>query len=126
MSNLKYCQGPDCHTYNTQDRIKGTKGNKAYQTRRRSIFYYLGGNACSTRCQDDWFRKYGTQAVNHFGRLTEPKKLTEQNAWVKDYDYNWRDESKNRYRFVNSITKEQRPLTEEQYNDSNYTLNTGE
>ena len=121
---LKYCQGPDCHTYFTQDRVKGPKGNKTNQTRRRSSFYYLGGNACSTRCQDDWFRKYGTQAVNHFGRTTEAKHLTEDNAWTKDYDYNWQDESKSRYRFVNSITKEQRPLTEAQYDDSNYTLNT--
>jgi len=36
MSQLKYCQGPDCHTYYTQDRLKGIKGSKTYQTRRRS------------------------------------------------------------------------------------------
>ena len=126
MSELKYCQGPDCHTYNTQDRVKGPQGHKTNQTRRRSSFYYLGGNACSTRCQDDWFQKFGTRAINYFGRLTEPKRLTEQNAWTKDYDYNWQDESKSRYRFVNSITKEQRPLTEDQYNDTSYTINTGE
>ncbi len=23
MSELKYCQGPKCHTYTTQDRLKG-------------------------------------------------------------------------------------------------------
>jgi hypothetical protein len=40
MSNLKFCQGPDCHTYKTQDRLKGPKGNKTYQTRRRSRMYY--------------------------------------------------------------------------------------
>ena len=79
MSDLKYCQGPDCHTYTTQDRLKGPKGNKTYQTRRRSSFYYMGGNACSTRCEADWFQKYGTRAVDYFGRLTEPKKLTEEN-----------------------------------------------
>ena len=38
MSNLKYCQGPDCHTYTYKGQIKGTKGNKTYQTRRRSQF----------------------------------------------------------------------------------------
>ena len=127
MSDLKYCQGPDCHTYYTQDRLKGTKPNKTYQTRRRSSFYYLGGNACSTRCQDDWFRKHGTRAVDHFGRTTEAKHLTEHNAWVKDYDYNYRDDNPHsNWRSVNPITKEERPLTEAQFNDSNYTLNTGE
>jgi len=126
MSDLKFCQGPLCHTYYTKDRLKGPQGHKTYQTRRRSSFYYLGGNACSTRCQDDWFQKYGTRAIDHFGRITEVKHLTEHNAWTKDYDYNWREGTTFNYRFVNSVTKEQRPLTEAQYNDSNYTLNTGE
>ena len=80
------------------------------------------------RCQGDWFRKYGTQAVNHFGRLNEAKHLTEDNAWTKDYDYNYRDDDNPRsnWRSVNSVTKEQRPLTEAQFDDNNYTLNTGE
>jgi len=122
---LKYCQGPDCHTYHTKDRLKGMKGSKTYQTRRRSDFYYGDGNFCSMNCWNDWFRKFGDQAINHFGRTTEAKHLTEQNAWIKDYDYNWRAEGNERsnYRFVNKITQEQRPLTEEQYDDKTYTLN---
>ena len=125
---LKYCQGPDCHSYNTKDRLKGTKPNKTYQTRRRSSMYYGNGNFCDMRCQSDWFNKYGDQAVDHFGRLNKVKHLTEENAWVKDYDYNYRDQNnpKSNYRFINKITKEQRPLTESQYDDSTYTLNTGE
>ncbi len=124
MSDLKYCQGPKCHTYFTKDRIKGLKGNKTYQTRRRSYLHF--GEFCDNRCYNDWFNKYGTQAVNHFGRLTEPKHLTEENAWQKTYDYNGWNNQPDNYYFVNTITKEQRPLTEAQYNDSNYTLNTGE
>ena len=125
MSELKLCQGPKCHQYNTKDRLKGVKGSKTFQTRRRSDFYYGSGNFCSLNCQNDWFNNFGDNAINHFGRLTEPKHLTEQNAWVKDSDYNWRatDNQYSNWRFVNSITKEQRPLTEEQYNDNNYTLN---
>ena len=128
MSELKYCQGPDCHTYTTQDRLKGTKPNKTFQTRRRSSMYYGGGNFCSLRWQDDWFIDFGDRAIDHFGRLTEPKHLTEDNAWVKDYDYNYRNDNnpQSNYRFVNKITKEQRPLTEEQYNDTSYSINTGE
>jgi len=122
---LKYCQGPSCHTYTTQDRLKGTKPNKTYQTRRKSSFYYGDGNFCDMRCQSDWFNKYGDQAINHFGRLKEVKHLTEKNAWVKDYDYNYRDQNnpKSNYRSVNKITNEQRSLTESQYDDSTYTLN---
>ena len=122
---LKYCQGPKCHQYHTQDRLKGTKPNKTYQTRRRSSMYYGGGNFCDMRCQNDWFQKFGDRAVDYFGRTTEAKHLTEHNAWTKDYDYNCRNEGNemSNYRSVNQITKEQRPLTEAQYDDTNYTLN---
>ena len=131
MSKLKLCQGTKCHTYHTQDRLKGTKGNKTFQTRRRSSFYYGGNNFCSLNCQNDWFETFGNRAIDHFGRLEEPKHLTEDNAWVKDYDYlqvnngdyRWGNENRVFY-FRNKITKEQRPLTEEQYRDDNYTLNT--
>jgi len=126
MSNLKFCQGPLCHTYHTQDRLRGIKGSKTFQTRRRSRFYYLGGNACDMRCQADWFDKYGARAVDHFGRITEPKHLTEENAWTKRYDWRGSADQSHRYYFLNSITLEQRPLTEEQYDDRSYTLNTGE
>jgi len=122
MSDLKYCQGPDCHTYTTQDRLKGMKGSKTYQTRRRSSLHY--DEFCDTRCYNDWFHKYGTQAVDHFGRLKEVKHLREDNAWVKRFrwEYERRNGAPEHY-YLNMITKEQRPLTESQYNDSNYTLN---
>ena len=122
MSELKYCQGPECYTYDTQDRVKGTKGNKTNQTRRRSRFYYGKGNFCDQRCLYDWFQKFGDQAIDHFGRLTEPKKLTEENAWVKGYRWDHRTDVC-QHHYLNKITQEQRPLTEEQYRDNNYTLN---
>tara|TARA_R100001480_G_scaffold64906_1_gene76999 strand:+ start:84 stop:455 length:372 start_codon:yes stop_codon:yes gene_type:complete len=121
MSELKFCQGTKCHTYNTKDRLRGMKGNKTFQTRRRSSFYYGDGNFCSLNCQNDWFDDFGNKAIDHFGRLTEPKHLTEDNAWVKTYD--WNSNHDRLYVCLNTITREQRSLTEEQYNDSNYTLN---
>ena len=121
--SLKYCQGPRCHTYHTQDRLKGPKGNKTNQTRRRSYLHF--GEFCDTRCYNDWFSKYGTKAVDHFGRTTEAKHLTEENAWHKTW--NWDGDYNNRnYIYLNSVTNERRPLTEAQYRDTNYTINTGE
>ena len=122
MSELKLCQGSKCHTYYTQDRLKGQKGSKTYQTRRRSSMYYGTGNFCSMQCYNDWADTFIDRAIDHFGRLTEPKHLTEDNAWHKQYDWNSNDERL--YVYVNQITKEQRSITREQYNDSNYTLNT--
>ena len=123
MSGLKLCQGPKCHTYNTKDRVKGPKGHKTFQTRRRSSMYYGSGNFCSMNCYNDWANEFIDRAVDHFGRLTEPKHLTEENAWIKDYDWRNTTDDEHRYYSVNLITKEQRPLTREQYRDNNYTLN---
>ena len=122
---LKFCQGPDCHLYTTQDRLKGTKPNKTYQTRRRSSMYYGNGNFCDQRCLYDWVNKYIEQGLDHFGRTTEAKHLTEQNSWIKDWNYQG-DGNGRTYYYLNKITNEQRPLTKEQYRDNNYTLNTGE
>ena len=119
---LKYCQGPECHTYSTKDRLRGTKGNKTYQTRRRSSFYYGHGNFCSLNCTNDWLTKFANQSIDHFGRITEAKHLTEQNAWTKGYDWDSSYDTR-LYVYRNGITKEQRPLTKQQYDDTSYTLN---
>ncbi len=122
---MKYCQGPDCHTYETQDRIRGPKGSKHYETRRRSNFYYMGGNVCSMQCQADWFRKFGARALDYFGRITEPKRLTPENAWYKDFDYDWQTRTDSNWRMINRLTKEIRPITQEQHEDERFTLNQG-
>jgi len=63
-----------CHEHKTKDRIRGSKGDKHYETRRRSSFYYLDGNCCSIQFMYDWFNKFGTMALDHFGRETEAKR----------------------------------------------------
>ena len=114
---MKYCQGPKCHTYHTKDRIRGPKGDKHYQTRRRSSFYYLNCNACSLNCQDDWFQKFGEQALNHFGEIVEPKKTECDNAWYKFRD--WRGYDNSNYYFANDLLAERRLITKQQYDDEN-------
>ena len=115
---MKYCQGTKCHEYRTKDRIRGTKGNKSYQTRRRSEFYYGEGNFCSLACQNDWLIKNIEQALNHFGRTTEPKKVLCDQAWYKDRD--WRGYQDSNYYFVNDLLGERRSITQAQYNDESF------
>ena len=125
MSELKYCQGPKCHTYHTKDRIRGSKGDKHYETRKRSIMYYLSGNACSTICERDWYNKFGEMALNHFGRIHEPKRTGADDAWYKDVKFRHSDTGYSRYDhfLVNDLLGERRPITEQQYDDENLTPN---
>ena len=120
---MKYCQGTSCHEYRTKDRIRGTKGNKSYQTRRRSSFYYGKGNFCCQTCLYDWINKHIEQALNHFGRTTEPKKTMCDQAWYKDYsrsyDGNINGHSTFSHYFVNDLLGQRIPITEQQYDDTN-------
>jgi len=122
MSQLKYCQGPKCHTHDTKDRKRGPKDNKRNETRRRSSFSYLNGNACSMQCQGDWFDVYGSRALQHFGYITQPKVLTADNAWRNRRDWT---EGNDTFYAYNYLTEERRPITEQQYNDDTNLDNQG-
>ena len=121
LIKMKYCQGTKCHEYRTKDRIRGTKGNKSYQTRRRSDFYYGEGNFCSLNCQNDWLIKNIEQALDHFGRVTEAKRVMCDDAWFKDTKYNYNNGSDSNYShyLVNDLLGERIPITEQQYQDDN-------
>ena len=120
---MKYCQGPKCHEYKTKDRIRGSKGDKHYETRKRSSFYYGKSNFCSLNCQNDWFNKFGYMAINHFGRIHEPKRQDARGAWYKDHRYNYNNGSNSNYDhyFVNDLLGQRIPITEQQSDDRNFT-----
>ena len=55
MSDYNWCHGPDCHTYTTQSRVRGSKGNKVLRTLkikqgsewiRQSIFSHFCNQHC--------------------------------------------------------------------------------
>ena len=118
---MRYCQGNLCHEYKTKDRIRGTKGSKSYQTRRRSSFYYGKNNFCSLNCQNDWFALNGDRAIDHFGRTTEPKKVLCDQAWYKDCRYvNYTNDHANyNHYLINDLLGTRIQITEQQYQDKN-------
>ena len=123
MSEIKLCQGPKCHEHKTKDRIRGHKGDKHYETRKRCHLYY-NGNFCSLMCQDDWFRKFGNNAIDHFGRVHEPKRTNASGAWYKSYDWNARHNGNHTHYFVNDLLGEKIPISQAQYNDDNFSYSS--
>jgi len=114
---MKYCQGPSCHEYKTKDRIRGHKGDKHYETRKRSSFYYGKSNFCSLNCQNDWFNLNGDRAIDHFGRVHEPKRTMANGAWYKDY--RWSSGQNYNHYFVNDLLGQRISITQQQYDDDN-------
>jgi hypothetical protein len=74
------CQGPRCHTYDTQSRIRGTKGAKVLRT--RNARYEVDNTYewsspweqyfCDERCMQAWLRDHMTQLINYVGIKTKP------------------------------------------------------
>ena len=87
-------------------------------------FYYLDGNACSMQCE----RMIGSMSMAHepwttFGRITQPRVLTSDNAWSCQRD--WRREDDDQFYAYNHLTEERRPITQEQYNNDNTITDDG-
>ena len=120
---MKYCQGTKCHEYRTKDRIRGIKGSKYYATRRRSNFYY-SDSFCSLNCCNDWLKENLERALNHFGRVTEPKKVMCDQAWYKDFRFRHSDNNSSYYQhyLINDLLGQKILITETQFNDVNYTI----
>jgi len=120
---LKYCQSHKCHTYDTKDRKRGSKENRKNQTRRRSSFYYGGGNFCSMNCYNDWADQFMDRAIDNVsGRLHEPMTMSEENAWRKMRRYHWGNYGEGysfSYYWHNACTGEDRDMSQEDFENSN-------
>ena len=91
------CQGPECHTYDTQSRIRGVKGSKVLRTRNARYDNVLQKKHewlnnweyffCDERCMNNWLAKHMTQLINYVGINTKPKESpisieqTKHKAW---------------------------------------------
>ena len=119
MSELKYCQGPMCHQHRTKDRIRGSKGDKHYETRKRTSFYYGNGNFCNQLCMYEWFTMYGSRAIDHFGRIHEAKRTDASGAWYKRCK--WISSDNYEHYFTNDLLGQTVSITEQQYDDKELT-----
>ena len=110
--------------YDTTDRKRGPKGNKRNITRKVGQWGYGNKNFCTLTCYNDWASEHMDRAIDYIGRLREPKAMTPDNSWVKRWGYLNNNYDVRQHYYRNVCTQEERVITEQQYNDNNYTLNT--
>lgn len=71
MSDSIWCHGPHCHTYSTQDRIRGAKGSKVLRTKKvkqhTDSSWYRPNNFynyfCSQGCYNDFAHHHAQQII---------------------------------------------------------------
>ena len=77
---LHLCQGPRCHTYETQSRLRGPKGNKVLRTRKARFDTNVNRDwiddwehyFCDNRCLQAWLKDHITNLINYVGLKTRP------------------------------------------------------
>ena len=95
MSSHVWCHGPDCHTYATQDRIRGSKGSKVLRTRKLKLhpnYISMYSYFCSTGCYNEFANKHIEQIIRIAPRLEpletrieDPKKTKHETSWGHTY-----------------------------------------
>ena len=89
-----WCHGPSCHTHETVDRVRGSKGSKVLRTRKVKIYngVRLGDSIyqyfCSMHCYNEFANKYVEQIIRIAPRtepletpIEDPKKTEHTTDW---------------------------------------------
>ena len=100
MSSHYWCHGPNCHTYVTTDRVRGTKGSKVLRTRKIKVYDNGYSNFykyfCSNGCYNDFANKYVEQIIRIAPRLEpletrieDPKKTEHSHYYSSGHVHKW-------------------------------------
>ena len=116
----KWCQNPKCPEKKNSNQIRGSKGSKYFQSNKANG--YGNGNFCTLGCYDQWSNVYMDRAIDSMGvRITEPVKVSMENAWKVDsvYSYNPERNSSYLYFLVNRLQNIRHPITRLQATGNN-------
>ena len=109
----KWCQNPKCPEKKLSNQIRGSKGNKYYQSNKANG--YGNGNFCTLGCQTEWDNIYMDRAIDALGiRITEPVKVNMENAWLINSEYQYSGDSDWLYFLVNKLYNVRHPITRRQ------------
>ena len=92
MAEYVWCHGPKCHTSQTQDRIRGVKGNKVLRTRKIRQNSWNANHWCSHFCSQGCYTDFLYAHWEEFIRLhprTEPLETPINDPVKETIQSNW-------------------------------------
>ena len=98
MNDYNWCHGPNCHTYQTQSRVRGSGDNKVLRTRRIKQYdnylnnerYSMFNYFCGNNCLFDFIRLHLTSIIAIAPRreaLETPIKVETKTYNAPDHPY---------------------------------------
>ena len=107
----EWCQNKKCPEKKNQGQIRGSKGNKYYQSNKSSGYYKYW---CSMGCREEWWRQNTDTCMNAVGFI-DKQVLPLADAWYVEYSYSWRNQSsEDEYYLINKLKGVRQLITKQQ------------
>ena len=105
MSNYNWCHNPDCHTIETQSRIRGTGDNKVLRTRKIKVYNpeqpHIYDFFCNQHCLHIFLNKFAQEVAN-LNPTPKPKEtpIKVRTEKYESYRYNWNSDEPRRVSYM--------------------------
>ena len=108
----EWCQNKKCPDKKTQTQIRGTKGNKYYQSNKASGYY---DHWCSMGCREQWWNEHKTTCINAVGFIGK-QTIPIEDAWIVKTSWNYSSErgSYREWKLENKLMGVYQSITREQ------------
>ena len=106
----EWCQNKKCPDKKNQGQIRGSKGNKYYQSNK--AFGYLG-YWCSNGCRDQWWNEHKETCMQAVGFI-DKQILPLEDAWYVTYVWGHYSDANPQYQLVNKLKGVKQSITREQ------------
>ena len=105
----EWCQNKECCYKRNQNQMRGSKGNKYYQSNKASGYYK---HWCSMGCRDKWWQQHKDTCMNAIGTI-DKQTIGVDDAW--EFKSEWRGGGEgNNYFLINYLMGVRHALTREQ------------
>ena len=107
-----YCQNKECCYKKNSNQIRGSKGNKHYQSNKANSYMEYW---CTNGCRDQWFKDNATTCMTAVGIIGK-QTIDVENAWEISAEYNYQTTNGNShdYFLTNKLMGVRQPITRQQ------------
>jgi len=108
----EWCQNKECCYKRNQNQMRGSKGNKYYQSYKVSGYYK---HWCSMGCREQWWQQHGDTCMNAVGTI-DKQTIGVDDAWEFKHERNYNNEHHNEdmYFLINYLQGVRHAITREQ------------
>lgn len=107
-----YCQNKECCYKKNSNQIRGSKGNKHYQSNKASPYMEYW---CTNGCRDQWFKDNATTCMTAVGIIGK-QTIEVKDSWEISAEYNYHSTGgdSHDYFLTNKLMGVKQPITKQQ------------